>query len=277
MGFLVKVQPIPDYVTYTDPEYAALCRKAKDRKVTADMDMLLRVIREGKPMSRNQVFDRSPLGHRATYDAMKELTAGTFIHVDQNKRLRLVPDIDMTVAEARREVVRRLFRNYGIFTAENLQRYMRYEMPMKDLRTVLSELEDEGFLVKGFLMDGDDSVHWLLADDVGRIGTTAVKEQFVLSPEDNLHNYLQPWIKQMLGSSYHSLIMNGPRVIGSFRGKIKAKDMELQELNGGAEARAVLSAHLRSMGLTLRMPEPSDAVPDWEVQAFYEKTHPGEV
>ena len=126
-------------------------------------------------------------------------------------------------------------------------------------------------------MDGDDSVHWLLADDVGRIGTTAVKEQFVLSPEDNLHNYLQPWIKQMLGSSYHSLIMNGPRVIGSFRGKIKAKDMELQELNGGAEARAALSAHLRSMGLTLRMPEPSDAVPDWEVQAFYEKTHPGEV
>jgi hypothetical protein len=104
-----------------------------------------------------------------------------------------------------------------------------------------------------------------------------VQEQFVLSPDDNLHSYLHPWIKQMLGSSYYSLIMSGPRVLGSFRGKVKARDLELQELQGGAEARAVLATHLRSLGLTLRMPSAVDEMPDWEVQAFYEKTHPGEV
>jgi len=277
MGFVVKVQPIPDYVMYTSMEYAALCRKAKGRKVTADMDVILRMIRDEKPMTRQQVFDRSPLGHRATYDAMKELNNGTFIYVDQNKRVRLVPDIEMSTAEARKEVVRQLFRNFGIFTADNLQRYMRYEMPKKELRSILAELEDEGFLVKGFLMEDDDSVHWLLSEDVGRIGTVKVQEQFVLSPDDNLHSYLHPWIKQMLGSSYYSLIMSGPRVLGSFRGKVKARDLELQELQGGAEARAVLATHLRSLGLTLRMPSAVDEMPDWEVQAFYEKTHPGEV
>ena len=277
MGFVVKVQPIPDYVTYTSMEHAALCRKAKGRSVTPEMETVMHMLREGKPMTRQQVFDRSPLGHRATYDAMKELTGGTFVHVDQNKRVRLVPDVDMSVEEARKEIVRHLFRNLGIFTAENLQRYMRYEMPMKDLRSVLAELEDEGFLVKGFLVEGDDSVHWLLAEDVGRIGPADVGEQFVLSPEDNLHSYLHPWIKQMLGSSYHSLIMDGPRILGSFRGKIKSRDMELQELRGGVEAKAVLAKHLRALGLTLRMPSPVDEVPDWEVQAFYEKTHPGEV
>lgn len=277
MGFVVKVQPIPDYVTYTSMEHAALCRKAKGRSVTPEMETVMHMLREGKPMTRQQVFDRSPLGHRATYDAMKELTGGTFVHVDQNKRVRLVPDVDMSVEEARKEIVRHLFRNLGIFTAENLQRYMRYEMPMKDLRSVLAELESEEFLVKGFLVEGDDSVHWLLAEDVGRIGPADVGEQFVLSPEDNLHSYLHPWIKQMLGSSYHSLIMDGPRILGSFRGKIKSRDMELQELRGGVEAKAVLAKHLRALGLTLRMPSPVDEVPDWEVQAFYEKTHPGEV
>lgn len=277
MGFVVKVQPIPDYVTYTSLEHAALCRKAKGRAVTPEMDTVMRMLREGRPMTRQQVFDRSPLGHRATYDAMKELTNGTFIYVDQNKRVRLVPDVEMSTWEARKEVVRHLFRNLGIFTAENLQRYMRYELPMKELRSVLAELEDEGFLVKGFLREGDDSVHWLLAEDVGRIGTVDVEEQFVLSPEDNLHSYLYPWIKEMLGSSYYSLIMDGPRVLGSFRGKVKSRDMELQELRGGAEAKAILTRHLRSMGLTLRMPLSVDEVPDWEVQAFYEKTHPGEV
>jgi len=276
MGFLVKVQPIPDYVTYTSLEYAALCRRAKDREVTGDMATLLRMVKESKPMSRNQLFDRSPLGYRATYDAMKALTEGTFIYIDQNKRVRLVPEAEMSVWEARKEVVRHLFRNFGVFSAENLQRYMKYELPMRDLRAVLAELEEEGFLVKGFLLDGDDTVRWLLAEDVGKIGPATVTEQFVLSPEDHLHSYLQPWIKRRLGGSYYSLIMDGPRVAGSFRGRIKAKDIELQELVGDAEARATLTRHLRDLGLTIRVPQPEE-VPDWEVQDFYEKTHPGEV
>lgn len=277
MGFLVKVQAIPDYVTYTSLEFAALCRRAKDRQVTADMATLLRMVRESKPMSRQQLFDRSPLGHRATYDAMKELNNGTFIYIDQNKRVRAVPELDISAWEARKEVVRHLFRNYGVFTAENLQRYMKYELSMRDLRAVLADLEEEGFLVKGFLLDGDDTVRWLLAEDAGRIGPAAVTEQFVLSPEDNLHSYLQPWIKQRLGGSYYSLIMDGPRVIGSFRGKVKAKDIELQEFVGDVEARAVLTRHLRDLGLTIRVPPTASEVPDWEVQEFYEKTHPGEV
>ena len=37
MGFLIKVQAIPDYVTYCSMEYASLCRRAKDREITEDM------------------------------------------------------------------------------------------------------------------------------------------------------------------------------------------------------------------------------------------------
>jgi len=241
------------------------------------MAILLKVVRDSKPLSRSQLFDRSPLGHRATYDAMKELNDGTLIYIDQNKRVREVPESKLDVAEARREIVRIMFRNYGIFGAENLQRFLKYEMPMKDLRAVLADLEREGFLVKGFLIDGDDSVHWLLAEDIGRIGKDTMAEQFVLSPEDNLHNYLQHIIKQMLGGSYYSLIMDGPRVIGSFRGKVKAKDIELHEFNGTSEARVVMDRHLRYLGMTIKVPDRVEEVPDWEVQSFYEKTHPGEV
>jgi ATP-dependent Lhr-like helicase len=277
MGFLVRVQAIPDYVTYCSLEFAALCRRAKDRRVTEDMRQLVRMIQEGKPLSRNQLFDRSVLGHRATYDALKELNNATMIYVDQNKRVRLVPESPLSVEEARREVVRHCFRNFGIFSAENLSRYMKFEFSMKDLRNVLADLEKEGFLVKGFLVDGDDSVHWMLKDEVGRIGKVRMAEKFVLGPEDSLHTYLGEWIRQNLGGSYFSLVMDGPRMIGSFRGRIKASDIVLEDFSGDKEAREVVAKHLKGLGLTIRVPESVDTVPDWEVQEFYEKTHPGEV
>jgi ATP-dependent Lhr-like helicase len=148
---------------------------------------------------------------------------------------------------------------------------------MKDLRNILADLEREGFLVKGFLVDGEESVYWMLNEDVGRIGKVRATEQFVLGPEDGLHTYLAEWIRHNLGGSYYSLIMDGPRILGSFRGRVKASDIVLQEYRGGPDARAVLTRHLRALGLTIRVEDDADTVPDWEVQAFYEKTHPGEV
>ncbi len=277
MGFLIKVHAIPDYVTYCSLEHASLCRRAKDRKVTEEMKMLLQVVQDGKPMSRNQLFDRSVLGHRATYDAIKELSNGTLIYQDQNKRVRIVPPSPLPVLEARREIIRHCFRNFGIFSAENLSRYTRYELSMKELRGILADLEREGFLVKGFLVDGDESVHWMLREDLKQIGKVRTREQFVLGPEDNLHTYLAERIRQDLGGSYFSLIMDGPHMIGSFRGRIKASDIVLQDFKGEKEARAVLTRYLKDNGLTIRVAEDPNTIPDWEVQAFYEKTHPGEV
>lgn len=277
MGFLVKVQPIPDHVAYCSLEHAALCRRAKNRAITEEMKVMMRTIEDGRPMSRNQLFDRSVLGRKDTLEALKELINATVVYTDQNKRLRLVPEIDMDPHEAMLAILRHSFRNFGIFTAENLARYIRYELPMKELRSALKELEAEGFLAKGFLVDGDESVYWVLRDEADRIGKVRSTEQFVLGPEDGLHTYLSEWIRQHLGGSYFSLIMDGPRMIGSFRGRVKATDIVLQDYQGSADARVILTKHLRALGLTIRVEEDMDTVPDWEVQAFYEKTHPGEV
>jgi len=277
MGFLVRVQAIPDYVTYCSLEFASLCRRAKDREITDDMAAVIQTIAENKPLSRNQLFDRSPLGHRGTHDALKALNSATITYVDQNKRVRLVPPIALSATEARKEIVRHCFRNFGLFTAENLARFMRFELPMKELRNTLAELERDGFLAKGFLVEGDENVYWVVREDLERIGKVKITEKFVLGPEDALHTYLSERIRQDLGGSYHSLVMDGPRVVGSFWGRIKATDMMVQNFKGEGEARLILNRYLRSLGLTVRVADNVPTVPDWEVQAFYEKTHPGEV
>ncbi len=276
MGFLVKLQAIPDYVTYCTMDFAKLCRRAKDRKMTENMVAIMGMVRKNKPLSRKQLFDTSPIGHRDTYEALKELNNGSIIYTDQNKRIKEVPDLDMAVEEARKEAVRLIFRSYGIFSAENLSSYMKYELPMRELRSILAELEREEFLVKGFLIEGDDTVHWVLKEDVERIDSVKSDTSIVLPPEDNLHTYLQSWIRQMLGGSNYSIILEGSKMIGSFRGKTKGQDIIIQEFIGEQKARDVLTRYLHESGLTMRNGG-DDTVPDWEILDFYEKTHPGEV
>jgi len=277
MGFLIKVQAIPDYVTFCSLEFASLCRRAKDREITDEMASVIQTIAENKPLSRNQLFDRSPLGHRGTHDALKALNNATITYVDQNKRVRLIPPSTLSVPEARKEIVRHCFRNFGLFTAENLARFIRYELSMKELRTTLAELERDGSLAKGFLVEGEENVYWVMREDLGRIGKMKATEKFVLGPEDALHTYLGERIRQDLGGSYYSLVMDGPRTVGSFWGRIKATDMMVQNFKGDADARLILNRYLRSLGLSIRVADNVPTIPDWEVQAFYEKTHPGEV
>ena len=201
-GLVVKVPAIPDYVTYATLDFASLCRKAKGRVMTEDMSTLMKMVDrscahlEGRPV---QSFDgRSPCDERS----VKGLVRGDAHLLGWKTKTDPVPEIDMSVDEGRREIIRHIFRNFGVFSAENLSRFIRYEMPMKELRTILADLEKEGLLVKGFLIKDDDTVHWALRDDLDRIGEIKVNESFVLSPEDNLHFYLQPWIKQEVGGTF---------------------------------------------------------------------------
>ncbi len=70
--------------------------------------------------------------------------------------------------------------------------------------------------------------------------------------------------------------MEGPRILGSFRGRVRGSDITIMDFVGEQEARNALVKHIHQMGMTIRAPE-DENVPDWEVLDFYEKTHPGEV
>jgi hypothetical protein len=112
----------------------------------------------------------------------------------------------------------------------------------------------------------------MLKEDLDRIGLD-FEDKFVLTTDDNLQSYLLPLIRAKFGN--RSVIFEGRQMIGAFKGRPRGKDMYIDEFVGDRKARAVLSQHLRTMGLTLRKIG-GHTIPDWEVQEFYEKTHPGE-
>lgn len=271
---LERVNIIPGYMTFTTLAQAELFARAKDHMLTEEMSTILRMVREKSSLRKDEVYDLSTVGRRGTYEALRALHKAGYLYNDFRGRVRAVGESDLTPHEARREVIRTLFRDFGIFTAENLQRHIMSEFSMRDIRSILSELETEGYLVKGFLERGNGSLYWILSEDLERVGH-GFEESFVLTPEDNLYSYLRQWIKERY-EGLVSLIFSGMEVVGSFKSKRRGSDITVLDFQGRREARQVLVEHVRSLGLTIRG-EGSGAIPDWEIQEFYEKTHPGNV
>ena len=270
---LERVNIIPGYMTYTTVEAASVFARAKSHTMTEDMATLLRAVRDKNSLTREELYDLSTVGRKATQEAMRALHKTGQLYNDHRGRVRAVPESDLDRGEARKEVVRRIFLNYGVFTAENLQRFMLSEFPMREIREILADLEGEGFLVKGFLDRDSGSLHWMLSEELASIGPR-FDGGFVLTPEDNLYHYLRPWIKERCDGLV-SLILQGSGIIGHFRSKRKGNDITVLDFHGGREARSLLSDHIKAMRLTVRGEEPQ-VIPDWEIQEFYEKTHPGE-
>ncbi|MEM0449680.1 MAG: ATP-dependent helicase [Methanomassiliicoccales archaeon] len=271
-GHVVKVMAIPEFSTFTTMEHASLYRDAKGVEMDQDMRAVMSIAEDHSSISRRKLFDLSPLGERRTHDAVRRLYLGSCLCLDGANRFKAVPSGGREPREARKQVIRLLFDNFGLMSAEDLARLIKFEISMRELRSILAELEDDGVLVKGFLVQGEDSVNWMLAKDVDK-EFPEPKGHIVLSPLDRLSYFLAPQIKERFGSLCY-VIFSGSHMTGGFMAKKKGNDLYVSEVMGGQEAKAAMKAYVRLMGMTIREGE-TDEQEEWELQEFYDRTHPG--
>ncbi|MGD1061318.1 MAG: crosslink repair DNA glycosylase YcaQ family protein, partial [Methanomassiliicoccales archaeon] len=271
-GFLIRAVGIPEYTIYTTQEHASLYRRARSVEMDNDMRAIMRIIDESGSVSRRRLFDLSPVGERRTKEAMKRLYHGTCICLDGQNRWRPVRESLLSQHDARKDVVRLLFRNFGLFSAENLSRFMKFELSMRELRGILGELEDESFLVKGFLMKGDSTMHWMLASDVDKVGPIT-KAEVLLTPMDNLWFYLYPLVMEKFGSWCY-VLFRGPDMAGMFRAYKKGKTLLVHQLEGDVDLMTI-KKQLRDLGMAA-VEMGQEEQPDWETEDFYELSHPGD-
>jgi ATP-dependent Lhr-like helicase len=268
-GLLYSVTGLPEQIMYTTMQYASLFRDAKGRELSDDAKAMVRMLERNLPMSRRAFFERSVLGPSRTQEVLREMNKATVVAYGRNNRITFVPSSGLTVKEARLEHLRLLFRNFGVFTAENLSRFLRMDIPMKELRSLLTELTDEGFLAKGFLEKGGDAVHWVLKEDLGTLDRKVGDRELVLYQFDNMSHYLYDEVREKCGGM-GSLVMRGSEIIGCFRSKHAGKDLTLIDLQGGKEAKAVVKDFVSELGWTVRE-KTSKEIPDWEIQEFLGK------
>ncbi len=272
-GTLFSGRTIPEFVTYSTLENIAVYKKAKNRKLTEYMKMVLDVIKDKEPIRRRHLFTLSTLGYGNTTESLRRLSDGLHVvwEVSNGKgAYRSVPDIpDLTTRQARKIVLKRILDSYGIFSAENLSSYTKHEFKMEETRKTLRQLEREGHLVKGFFLEGEDTVYWALKEDIDKLGRMTFNRQFLLTPRDNLSIYLRERVRERWNVGSAAVAFDGTEMIAALKVRWRKNEMIITDFKGDLGARQILKNF--SLENNVKVVEERDELDDWEMVIWYER------
>jgi len=265
---------VPDRVGYCRPEEASLYMAARLCDQSAHEKLVMRIVKDQQPVKRDRLLDLSPLGRQDTTDAIKSLYESSRIYLDSTLSYVSTRRQRTSRQVAWCSIIRRLFDNFGVMTAESLAMLLGHEIPMRELRRSLRQLEDEGHLVKGFMERGSGVLHWASKGAFDTLGKVEFTSTVVLSPGDHLNQYLRACYRAVLAETGRYMIFRGTRLLGSFEGRTSGGRLEVSDVRGESECDEVITEYVRILGLSSADREES-RISDWEIMDFYRKTHPG--
>jgi len=268
---LIRSSLCPPFIGYTTIARAALIRALKTAPLEEDQQILLRLIDERQPISRKEIIDRAPFARQRTTELLSELTQRTLIGQDADSYYLVIRALPMLTSEkAAHDLAFAHFQDFGMFTAEDLAQFM--DLRMAVTRQLLARLEEEGRVVKGFLIAGDPTVRWMLAEDADK-PVRPFAGLFLLNSQDNLSYYLRHLIRQECGGAC-SVVFSGTQIIGHFRGKITPSGARVEDFSGSDLAERFINETAQAYGVAVSKGR-TEEDEDWDASEFYLKTNPG--
>ncbi len=259
---LVLCKTIPSLTSYTTPQICALYQMAKGRKPGEDESIVLQVIGQGR--RKKDISQESPLGPASTKKALEWLYDASYVAKDmKGKYLRVFPR--KYIKDARRQVIRMFLSTYGALSAEMLSSLTSGEYRMAEIREILKEMEDAGELVKGFLIEGDRTVYWIMPEFLKKL---ECKGDFVIPKDDPAGWYLEPIAKRELSFVPQVYVVRDGKITGALRGRKSGKRIFVEELIGGAVERYLIKDYARKW--RIRLDFGVEQVKDWEIRESME-------
>ncbi len=256
---LVVCKTIPSLTSYTTPQMCALYQMAKNREIVEDDEIVLQVIGRGR--KKKDISHESPLGPVNTKKALDRLYEGSFVAKDmKGAYLRVFPR--RYIKDARKKVLEMALSSYGVVSAEMLSSLLSGEYRVAEIREILRPLESEGKIVKGFLIDGDRTVYWVMPEFLKE--RSDCKGIFVIPRDDPAGWYLEFFAKRLLGFVPQVYVVKNGRVTGALRGRKSGKRIFVQEIIGGAEERYMIKDYAKKWGIKLDYGV--EEVGEWEIK-----------
>jgi ATP-dependent Lhr-like helicase len=142
---------------------------------------------------------------------------------------------------------------------------------MSEIRDQLKAWENEGWLVKGYLVEGDDTLYWVVREDMERLSKSEAVGNRVLTTTDPVAQYLQQEIKERynLGTCY--LVFKGTEMVGAFKATRRSGVLAYTDFVGNEEAMKILQDFGRRWGLKVTEKKFEEGEDDWELMLWYEK------
>ncbi|MCK5251451.1 MAG: winged helix DNA-binding domain-containing protein, partial [Thermoplasmata archaeon] len=270
-GDLVAGLMIPAHLMFATRRDMLIYKVAKSRPITDDMAHIVKMMDQHEGVTRRELMESAEMGRDHFEPAFNALYEGLYIIRDPNNLYVLTPEPKLDQETARRVVLERMIANVGLVSAEGLAMMSKHEFKIDEIKATLGRLEQAGKLAKGFFVEGDESLYWIIKKDIQVLPKMSFKYSFVLSPFDQLAQLLSQEIRRKFRIGSCFVIFVGADMAGAFKGTKKGNTLTLTEFIGGDRERKVLRLFEREWGLSVRKPTKTQEIDDWELMRYWEE------
>ncbi|MCK4614329.1 MAG: hypothetical protein KAU14_05970, partial [Thermoplasmata archaeon] len=235
---LVSGIALPPYVLYMTMEQAGIYQKAKSVPLTREMEEVLRALRSR--MHYKEIFIRTSLPPSRFRETLKKLRDGLYILRLPWSFYMRVPQVEISPEEARKWVLGKAMDSLGIVTAERLYGYFKGAFRMREIREFLREMEKNDYLAKGFLNRRNESLYYIIKEDIRKVLQHPFRQEFVLSPQDRLFHYLAQDVRARFGMGACYVVFRGTRMTGAFKTRKQGRFITIREFVGGKEEKRIV-------------------------------------
>jgi Lhr-like helicase len=228
---LYKTYDLKQKQVYSTLKWARLVRAAKGGKPTRKQQKLLKAIPKDTSIGTNLLQERTDLSKQRFKKDLLALKKMNLVLENGYGNLVLNEDRkELGNTEAWTKLVKIAFRDFLLFDIPNLSSMLGDLLTLPRLMSILKDLEEEGILTKGFVVEGDDRLYWIMVDDIQTVGDHRTNRRFILTPKDPLAQYLAPRIKERFSRTSVFTVFKGPDTIGAFKGRLTKSNLVISEI-----------------------------------------------
>jgi len=237
---------IPPQNTYHTLEQLCLAKKIKNYRIDEETRDFLKVI-ESK-LSMDELYSRIPLSYRKFCKWLRTMLRMNVLYED-NGRIGVVPDINITREEAITNYITQLMERFGIGNASMIASYTKNIISKEEAEKVLRNLTASGFCVTGFFIKELDELFYAIKS----LPNCANSEYTgVIPPDDCMVRYYAGIILKISGFSLPYLIVKNGRLTGFVKARKKKKEIHVSDFAGSEQAWNIFLEYLYSNDFVLR-------------------------
>jgi len=210
---LLSIRNVP-----TDPEDEEILQFFRD---TNDPDLFM----ERNAMSRSEFRKLvSPL-----------VRSGHLIQ-DYRGGFRTVESLqNVDLWDAKRSYLRALVEDYPVITLKQVERLAGSSFAPEEISDVMHDFEDDGTLIKGFLVDDLQDICWGRLDMLEGKDRISRTRDLVIPPSDPLIHYFGSLLRERFGFGSAYLVFHKEDPIAAFKANTRNNKIELTDFVGDSE------------------------------------------
>ena len=139
-------------------------------------------------------------------------------------------------AELRKEYIRKLVEKFPVITLRQMTQLAGPSFKPEELKSVRNTFEEDGTLIKGFLIENFHQVCWGRKELLEEARSIPAIRDFVLPPSDPIAPYFADIMKERFGFGSAYLVFRNAEPVAAFKANTRNKIIDVKDYEGSEKA-----------------------------------------